>query len=226
MTEYETRVREILQAIREKASGAELDPSEQGTWLQDRKVELVRELAREGRRTGEAVEKLTAQWEKELSAEEFWEDVREGVRSELLPYRQTAFLREKPEEEQAALLRDLFEQGVRYQEQRSWLKERLELTDEQIIILLRTYNTMIRWVVGNRMSRRYFRVRSQEAFGFSEALADQLWERLDEDRAILAERFVYQAMIEQRQQMKQLREAVMEFLSFWDDLDEEEEDEE
>lgn len=226
MAEYETRVREILQVIREKVPGAELDPSAQGTWLQDRIVELVRELAREGRESGGSVEKLTAQWEKELPAEDLWEEVRTGVENELRPYRQTAFFREKPEEEQAALLRDLFEHGIRYQEQRSWLRQKLNLPDEQIVILLKTYNTMIRWVVGNRMSRRYFRVRSQEAFGFSESLADQLWARLDENRTILAERFVYQAMIEQRQQMKQLRTAVMEFLSFWDDLDEEEEDEE
>ena len=225
MTDYEARVKDILRFIREKDFAAELDPSKRAGWIQERLVELVRELAQEGRRSGEPVERLTARWEEELPDEDFWEEVRRRLDSELQPYRQTAFLRERTEEEQAALLEELFEHGIRYQEQRSWLKQELELTDEQVSILLKTYNTMIRWVVGNRMSRRYFLIRCHEAFGIGETLGNQLWDRLDGNRKILTDRFVYQAMSEQRQQTKQLLDAVLDFISIFEDEDEDEDEE-
>ena len=82
--------------------------SKRAGWIQERLVELVRELAQEGRRSGEPVERLTARWEEELPDEDFWEEVRRRLDSELQPYRQTAFLRERTEEEQAPFKKFIF----------------------------------------------------------------------------------------------------------------------
>ena len=210
---------QLLQAMLKAAPGGNLelllmDPKD------DRLMKsFVDAVAGEVRSTGADTAVLLAAWSEEHPAPLFWKEIEQRLSSSLLVWRETAFLREMDGEAQKAYLHESFELMVRYQENRSYLRERLKVGDMECRVTSRVYATLITWFIERRYSHRWFVERCQSFFFFSEEVSEFLWDMLNENRSMLVEWSLLRSANVIRQMSGQVN-AILDLL-----LDDEEDDE-
>lgn len=221
MLQNREKIDRLLQALRETAPNNNLDCLDEDRQTESNLHELVSEIAVPIKRDGAELDAVLRELSEPYPAADFWEDIRERVANYLLPYQETAFLREMEESAQQEYLLAAFEGLIRYREPSPYLCKKLNTTREQLDSTMKTYNTLINWVISERMSRRLFALSSEDFFGMSESMITFFWKVINDNRSMLIERTILSALNRTRQFVDSIRDLMME----GENIDEEDGDE-
>lgn len=202
----------ILQELVREAPLNDLNLLDDSLRVETLEESLINELARLSRKS-ESSTQLTEELRKAYPAEDFWNQLEKRLNNLLRPYQETAFLRDMGEVKLKNYLLETFEGMIRYQEPWSYLSEHLGVDEEQLKITYRVQNTLIQWVVEGRYSKRYFRNECESFFQWPDALSDELWELLTNNRAMLVER----TLLKVSREIERTLDKTSSFLDGFDD---------
>lgn len=190
MLQNQEKIEKLLQNLRNMAPDNDLNRLEDSSQTEANLHELASEIVAPVKRDGVELDVVLAELSDQCPAMDFWEDMRQRAVDYLLPYQETAFLREMEEDVQNEYLMSTFEGLIRYREPSPYLCKTLNVTREQLDSTTKTYNTLIDWVVTQRMSKRLFALSSEDFFGMSDSLISFFWKLINDNRSMLVERTI------------------------------------